>query len=63
MRTEITQRAHDGKFAVWGYTVDPTYEPETITESTIPYIPQRWIMQGVYHEKSKAIKKSISLNS
>ena len=63
MKTEIKRRNFDGKYVLWGYTVDPTYRPEKINENNIPYIPQRWVMLGVYHEKQQAFEKQKELSS
>jgi len=47
MRTEIKRRKFDNKFVVWVYMVDPTYNPNELEESNIPYISQRWVMVAV----------------
>lgn len=54
MKTEIKKREIDGQYVLWGFTVDPTYDPNEVDEFTVPYIPQRWIMLGVYDEYREA---------
>ena len=62
MRTEITKRVPDSKYVVWGYIIDPTYEPADITEDNIQYISYRWVMQGVYSDKREAINEQQRLS-
>lgn len=44
MQFEIKKRDFDNKFVLWGYMVDPSYDPKEVNEENIPFIPQRWIM-------------------
>lgn len=54
IQTEVVQRDYDKKFVLWGYTVDPTYDTQIVDEHTIPFIPQRWIMLGVFEYAKEA---------
>jgi len=54
MKTELVHRTVDNKYVIWGYTVDPTYDSSLVTEHTIPFIPQRWIMLGVFKTENEA---------
>lgn len=63
MKTEITKRSTDNQYMLWGYTVDPTYDPSEITERNISFIPQRWIILGVYNERRQAHEKQLELTA
>lgn len=52
--TEISKRAADGKYVVWGYIVDPCYDASKLDERMIPFIPQRWVAMGVYENEKIA---------
>lgn len=61
MNTEVTKRAFDGKYVLWGYTVDPGYDPKEFNESNIPYIPQRWVVMGVFDNEGEANARQRSI--
>ena len=62
MKTEIKKRKYDNKFMVRGFMVDPNYNPKEFDEANIPYIPQRWVIVGVYDDKKEAYKRQYELS-
>lgn len=57
---DISQR-HDGKFNVWHFTFDPTFDIILSNEDGSHYVPKRWVIKGVSdtYEEAKETEKRL----